>query len=107
MISHCANPDCLAPFNGSGGRFFRFSAHCSPDGEALNSHGVQHFWLCQRCAGVYTLEHREGCLAVRVRPLLAEMEATNHSTCASRGPARHVIVQDSRGSNFKVTSADG
>jgi len=58
MISKCANPDCAIIFDCRQGRFFRFRKSY-PDGAApANTHSVQHFWLCDRCAGIYTLECR-------------------------------------------------
>jgi hypothetical protein len=76
MISHCANPDCVAPFEGGGGRFFRFPRDRSKRGGAwANSHAVEHFWLCPRCAGVYTLEDLGDRVSVRVRPSIAELES--------------------------------
>jgi hypothetical protein len=59
----CANPACPTAFHWTaGGKFFRFR----PDGASatLNDstsdsprgiHGVRHYWLCERCANVFTL----------------------------------------------------
>jgi hypothetical protein len=47
----CANPSCE---NGldllGGGRFFRFQAS-----DSANHHRVQHYWLCEHCAHLFTL----------------------------------------------------
>jgi hypothetical protein len=60
MLSICANPECGLPFDHGRGRFFRF--HRAPlEGQAaVNTHSVQHFWLCKSCADLYTLELASG-----------------------------------------------
>src|SRR5579862_1583097 len=55
MISKCANPDCSATFDDRCGRFFRFPRPHAPNETPANNHSVWHFWLCQGCAGIYTL----------------------------------------------------
>jgi len=63
----CANPACPAPFHWlQGGKFFRFndqtsavSSHSMANPPA-DVHGVKHFWLCERCAHVFTLVYKEG-----------------------------------------------
>jgi len=60
MISKCANPDCGIHFDYRQGRFFRFHKHHADVDEPVNTHSVQHFWLCERCSGIYTLEWRCG-----------------------------------------------
>ncbi len=68
MISRCANPDCTVHFDYRQGQFFRFHV-ARPEGtDPEKTHSVQHFWLCERCSGVYTLEsrRREG-VVIRVR----------------------------------------
>lgn len=63
MISTCANPGCLAPFDYCGGHFFRFQRRHAPNETPPNAHSVWHFWLCQRCSEIYTLQDRiEGIL---------------------------------------------
>lgn len=74
----CANPGCPAAFHWlGGGKFFRFR----PDQPAedslmntLNTHGVKHFWLCERCSHVFTLVY-EGENGVVLRLLLEELPA--------------------------------
>jgi hypothetical protein len=58
MISRCANPDCHAPFDAHCGRFFRFHRPHAPNEKPANHHSVCHFWLCQECSKIYTLENR-------------------------------------------------
>ena len=60
----CFNPACATPFDWmAGGRFFRFrntekySGDPTGDQTAANSHGVEHFWLCERCTQIYTLTY--------------------------------------------------
>ena len=57
MLSRCANPDCGANFDYGHGRFFRFRRSSSP--APVNSHSVQHHWLCDSCSETYTLDYRE------------------------------------------------
>jgi len=58
MISKCANPDCAIHFDYWHGRFFRFHKTHNEGAEPSNTHSVQHFWLCEHCSGMYTLECR-------------------------------------------------
>jgi hypothetical protein len=58
MMSKCANPDCLTPFDHRCGRFFRFRRPHAQNGTPANHHSVWHFWLCQPCSEIYTLEQR-------------------------------------------------
>jgi len=76
MFSACANPECLLPFDYQQGRFFRFHKSSVQDGEAPNTHSVQHFWLCQQCSQEFTLEYRnEAGVLLKNRPdLLHESE---------------------------------
>jgi hypothetical protein len=60
MISECANPQCRAEFDYRQGEFFRFHKELQDDGRPANTHSVQHFWLCGRCAGMYRLEYAQG-----------------------------------------------
>ena len=65
MLSHCANPQCSKPFlrlrEGKlfvveTGRSRRGDRECSPSrqGHHRRRH-VERFWLCDRCAAVWTL----------------------------------------------------
>lgn len=68
MLSRCANPDCGTNFDHGHGRFFRFRRSSSP--APVNSHSVQHHWLCDSCSETYTLDYREAIgilLSLRLR----------------------------------------
>ena len=63
----CANPACPTVFHWKkGGKFFRFrqeEVHELDDpvnAEPPNLHHVEHFWLCRRCAEMFTLVHVQG-----------------------------------------------
>lgn len=64
----CANPACATAFDWlAGGKFFRFHrdhAQVVPaegNGEpSQNVHHVEHFWLCEHCAQIYTLGYEPG-----------------------------------------------
>jgi len=63
----CANPACPTAFHWlGGGKFFRFQAVSAPlpskvQGALLltGTHGVWHYWLCERCSHVFSLAHDE------------------------------------------------
>jgi hypothetical protein len=65
MISQCANPVCLAEFDHREGRLFRFPKKAKD--HPVNTHAVQHFWLCANCAKSYSLEYVEN-LGVALKP---------------------------------------
>jgi hypothetical protein len=56
----CANPDCRAHYDADcgDGRFFRFRRNTRSSGAPVNSHSVQHHWLCNSCSRTYTLHYR-------------------------------------------------
>lgn len=63
----CANPACPTAFHWlAGGKFFRFrpkqasSVNGAPVSELPSTHGVKHYWLCERCSHIFTLAHSEG-----------------------------------------------
>ena len=60
MLSQCKNPKCGAPFEYRKGRLYRFRKSASEKPSATESHGVKHFWLCDKCAATYNLEYLEG-----------------------------------------------
>ena len=77
----CSNPACTSAFDWmAGGRLFRF--HRDPDpvpgtrGKTDNSHHVEHFWLCERCSHIYTLEYERG-RGVLIRQLWPELPAAD------------------------------
>ncbi len=68
LEAKCANPACPTPFDYfAGGKFFRFRRDASgntvdestppPEGH----HGVEHFWLCERCCHRFTLVYESRC----------------------------------------------
>jgi len=78
----CSNPSCVTSFDWlGGGRLFRFrrqegTAVLSDSlmGRTDNSHHVEHFWLCERCSRIFTLEYRQG-EGVLIRLLWPELPA--------------------------------
>jgi hypothetical protein len=79
MISRCANPACLAKFDHRKGQIFRFPKRA--DDQPLNTHSVQHFWLCADCSKLYSLEYIEN-RGVALKPRAGE----------PRSAARHFIA---------------
>jgi hypothetical protein len=78
----CANPACVTTFDWLvGGKLFRFrreNKHAPVvDGSTSdfdNSHHVAHFWLCERCAHIFTLSYEPG-KGVLIRLLWPELPA--------------------------------
>ena len=69
MISKCANPDCGRSFDYWQGRFFRFRKNHPEGVTPIDAHFVQHFWLCDSCFGIYTLECRHKVsVVIKLRP---------------------------------------
>jgi hypothetical protein len=64
----CSNPSCAESFEWlAGGKLFRFRresvAKQSPDAPSPlmdYSHHVEHFWLCEKCSQIFTLEYKQG-----------------------------------------------
>ena len=64
----CASPACHTTFDWRlEGKFFRFPwdqvfgpGGIAPSEPARNLHNVEHFWLCESCARVFTLVHEPG-----------------------------------------------
>lgn len=55
----CANPACPTAFHWlGGGKFFRFRPNQPAETSSANTHGVKHFWLCERCSHVYSLVYQ-------------------------------------------------
>jgi hypothetical protein len=81
----CANPSCAAAFEWmAGGKLFRFpreSRDFAPlDGRpasASASHPIGHFWLCERCSNVYTLQYKPG-RGVMILPLWPELPSAKN-----------------------------
>src|ERR1700719_2121576 len=59
MFLKCANPDCSAGFDYRQGRIYIFRNHASEEGAHQNAHAVRHYWLCEQCVAVFTLEDRK------------------------------------------------
>jgi hypothetical protein len=78
----CANPSCAEAFDWlGGGKLFRFRrdpGELSEAGEGAshftNSHHVEHFWLCERCSNIFTLNY-EADRGVAIRLLWPELPA--------------------------------
>jgi hypothetical protein len=79
----CANPACASVFEWlKGGRLFRFHRDPGPrvagDGNEPrpdHSHHVEHFWLCERCAHIYTLAYEPG-RGILIRQRWLDLPAT-------------------------------
>lgn len=79
MFAKCANAACSEAFEyHSGGSFFRFSRGNTRSSfndrtitELGNAHHVEHYWLCSRCAKIYSLVYVEGA-GVVLKPLWTE-----------------------------------
>lgn len=83
----CANPACPAAFHWlGGGKFFRFRPNPPVDDSPANTHGVRHFWLCERCSHVFTLVYQEGVGVVLKfqSPALPVAETPKELSAASR-----------------------
>jgi hypothetical protein len=82
----CANPSCAAFFEWlAGGKLFRFPrtsndlALATPNHTgAVDPHATGHFWLCEHCSNVYTLQYERG-RGVKIRPLWRELPAAKNS----------------------------
>jgi hypothetical protein len=60
MFPRCANAECTASFgNLREGKLFRFHRRQQAGEAPLNSHSVEHAWLCARCCETFDLEYRE------------------------------------------------
>ena len=76
LEAKCANPACRTPFDYlAGGKFFRFRRDPAT-GDAVGDsapppqghHGVEHFWLCERCCRKFTLVYEPRCgVVLRLR----------------------------------------
>jgi hypothetical protein len=64
----CANPNCAASFEWlGGGHLFRFrrdsmglAPACGENTRANGPRPIGHFWLCERCSNIYTLNYKPG-----------------------------------------------
>lgn len=79
----CANPACAAAFHWlAGGRFFRFRpGSLAPSSKVQAAETLEaaamakHYWLCEKCAQLYTLEYDED-RGVLVQPHWPELPLT-------------------------------
>lgn len=83
----CANPACPVAFDWrKGGKFFRFRESPQESASSSGVHGVKHFWLCERCAHLFTLAYEEHSgVVLRVswpKPVAADDE---HFSAVGRG----------------------
>jgi len=88
----CANPACPIAFHWlGGGKFFRFragehnqGANSSKTSTQACGVGVKHFWLCEQCAQVFTLEYYEETgIVLKLRwPRLSIVDQATKSTIA-------------------------
>jgi hypothetical protein len=88
----CANPACPTAFHWlQGGKFFRFSAEKDDEcdarhagGTGCKNHCVKHYWLCERCSGVFSLTYEEGTgvMLKLLWPELPNAESNKQSTAA-------------------------
>jgi hypothetical protein len=80
MLSHCANAKCSRPFLRLGqGKLFLLETECvakpgertPPSYVRQQARRVERYWLCDQCAGVWTLVHDQNqgiALVPRPRP---------------------------------------
>lgn len=90
MLSHCANPQCSKPFlRLREGKLFLMETRCGTRPLVLTEltvpglrkppRRVEHFWLCDQCASVWTLiddGHRGITLVPLKQPSLSGRRAT-------------------------------
>jgi hypothetical protein len=84
----CANPSCAASFEWvGGGKLFRFPRKqhelATPDDRGPKANGSQpigHFWLCERCSNIYTLQYQldRGVVILPLWPVLPAAEDNMH-----------------------------
>jgi hypothetical protein len=86
MFSRCKNPKCGASFEYRKGRLYRFRKSASETPTATKSHGVKHFWLCDKCSQIFNLEYLEGEVLLLRKPSkkTAEREPTPKLLTAAR-----------------------
>jgi hypothetical protein len=66
MLHKCANPNCANPFRRlSEGKLFLLATdgdHVASDRDQFSgqSRRIEHFWLCDQCAAVFTLSFERG-----------------------------------------------
>jgi len=88
----CANPACPKPFHWlAGGKFFRFrpdspfpDANFQSPHRLMSGHDVKHYWLCERCSQVFSLEYdaSQGAVVKLIRPELPAGRSPKQMTAA-------------------------
>ena len=81
----CANPSCAASFEWlAGGKLFRFPRDVREvewtdhqNAPPMRPHSTGHFWLCEHCANIYTLQYERG-RGVVIRPLWPQLPAAEN-----------------------------
>lgn len=84
----CANPSCAVAFGWiTGGKLFRFhrEAESREEANSTNRSGnqarpMEHFWLCERCSNLYTLQYQpgQGVMILSLWPQLPAAESNMH-----------------------------
>ena len=82
----CANPSCAAAFGWTtGGKLFRFHRDSGRglkasigDENRRQSSLIEHFWLCEHCSNVYTLQY-EPSQGVKILSLWPQLPAAKNS----------------------------
>ena len=61
MVDKCANPECSEAFYfGQGRLYFSPKRRLADKSAPVNSHGVEHYWLCESCSKSITFGLRVG-----------------------------------------------
>ena len=60
MVEKCANPECSKPFYYGLGRLYFSPKPLADKSPPANSHGVEHYWLCESCSKSFTFGLRAG-----------------------------------------------
>ncbi len=77
MLTKCCNPKCEAPFDYREGRLIRLSNQVANGKPSEGRPLIQHFWLCEECAGLYVFEYESGA-SVKLRPRHEEVAEESH-----------------------------
>lgn len=90
----CANPACPTAFHWTGGgKFFRFrpapeaATTASSTDSPRGTHGLRHYWLCERCSQMFTLVYDDECGVVlkALWPISQPSEERKESAVAALG----------------------
>jgi hypothetical protein len=72
MFANCSNPDCRAPFDYREGRLIPVRKPALNGQTPAGHHGIEHFWLCGKCSGVYVFEHHPG-VRMKIKSRVTEL----------------------------------